>query len=325
MKLFVNPGLSVHQGVSKEYDIRTSAAKSSNTFIFSEKDLPGYNKHRVKKGGDVKPDDKKDVLAASSQGGISKKSSMNTFNRRKAIPSMRLSMTFLSPYADMSTEQTAFAATITREVTCKPVDLETEASSRRIDAEDKNQMTILKGDVRQYARMVLAPGAGGQRGYQSSGNYDTFVSACSKTFQTMTNADICQKTDTGPAKPKPQETKTARMPQNELLDALYDCFKEYRYWSMTAFRQRLHQPEAYLRQTLLLIAEQVRSGQFNNQWKLRAEQELSNIDVSSLRAESAPQREGAEEAGGASSAPGTDNDNEDDDDDEDDLDMEDVM
>jgi len=78
----------MHQGVSKEYDIRTSAAKSSNTFIFSEKDLPGFNQ-RVKKGGLVKSDDKKDVLATSSQGGIQKHSSMNNFNRKKAIPSKR--------------------------------------------------------------------------------------------------------------------------------------------------------------------------------------------------------------------------------------------
>lgn len=88
MKLFVNHHLPIHQGVSKEYDIRTSAAKSSNTFIFSEKDLPGFNQ-RVKKGGAVKPDDKKDVLAASGQGGIQKHSTMNNFNRKKAIPSKR--------------------------------------------------------------------------------------------------------------------------------------------------------------------------------------------------------------------------------------------
>ena len=89
MKLFVNPNLPVHQGVSKEYDIRTSTAKSSNTFVFSEKDLPGYNQ-KVKKGGAVKSDDKKDVLAPSSQGGIQKHSSMNTYNRRKTIPSKYL-------------------------------------------------------------------------------------------------------------------------------------------------------------------------------------------------------------------------------------------
>lgn len=87
MKLFVNPNLAVHQGASKEYDIRTSAAKSSNTFVFSEKDLPGYNQ-KVKKSGAAKMDDKKDVLAASGQSGVQKHSSMNTFNRRKAIPSM---------------------------------------------------------------------------------------------------------------------------------------------------------------------------------------------------------------------------------------------
>jgi len=88
MKLFANHHLPIHQGVSKEYDIRTSAAKSSNTFIFSEKDLPGFNQ-RGNKGGAVKADDKKDVLAASSKGGVQKHSTMNNFNRRKAIPSKR--------------------------------------------------------------------------------------------------------------------------------------------------------------------------------------------------------------------------------------------
>lgn len=143
----------------------------------------------------------------------------------------------------------------------------------------------------------------------------------------MTNTDNRQKTDTGPAKTKPQQNKRARMPQNELLDALYDGFRRYKYWSMTALVQELDQPETYLRETLLMIAEQVKSGPFNNHWKLRAEQELSNIDVNNLRGESAPQREGGEAAAGASSAPGTDNDNDDndDDDDDDDLDMEDVM
>jgi len=141
----------------------------------------------------------------------------------------------------------------------------------------------------------------------------------------MTNTNNRQKTDTGPAKTKPQQNKRARMPQNELLDALYDCFKRYRYWSMIALRQELDQPVDYLRETLLMIAEQVKSGPFNNHWKLRAEQELSNIDVNSVRQESAPQREGGEAAEGATSAAGTDNDNDDDDDDDDDLDMEDVM
>jgi len=141
----------------------------------------------------------------------------------------------------------------------------------------------------------------------------------------MTNTNNRQKTDTGPAKTKPQQNKRARMPQNELLDALYDCFKRYRYWSMIALRQELDQPVDYLRETRLMIAEQVKSWPFNNHWKLRAEQELSNIDVNSVRQESAPQREGGEAAEGATSAAGTDNDNDDDDDDDDDLDMEDVM
>lgn len=110
------------------------------------------------------------------------------------------------------------------------------------------------------------------------------------------------------------------MPENELLDALYDCFKKYRYWSMSALRTELYQPEQYLRQTLLKIAEQVKSGPFNNHWKLK---ETSNIDLNALKGESAPQREGAE-TDAISSAQGSDNDDDEDDEDDDDLQMEDV-
>jgi transcription initiation factor TFIIF subunit beta len=44
------------------------------------------------------------------------------------------------------------------------------------------------------------------------------------------------------------------MPQNELLDRIFECFNRYNYWSMKALRAELQQPEAYLRETLEKIA-----------------------------------------------------------------------
>lgn len=141
-------------------------------------------------------------------------------------------------------------------------------------------------------------------------------------------ANFVKKTDTAPTKAKGQENKTARMPQNELLDKLDHCFTKYQYWSMTALRQTLHQPESYLRQTLMLLADQVKSGPFNNSWKLKPENEKNHLERAT-REEIAPTRDGdgGDEADGATSGGDTgmgEDDEDDDDDNDDDLQMEDV-
>lgn len=83
----------------------------------------------------------------------------------------------------------------------------------------------------------------------------------------------------------------------------------------------MKQPESYLRQTLPMIADQVRSGPFNNNWKLKPEQ---NIELAAVKEESAPQRETEADGEGASSAAETGGDDDDASDDEDDLQMEDI-
>lgn len=85
MKLFLNPSIPYNQGASKEYDVRTAVPKSKNTFVFSEKDLPGY-KSRIKSNANMKTDDKKDVLAGES-GGVNKNTGYNQYRQRRGVPS----------------------------------------------------------------------------------------------------------------------------------------------------------------------------------------------------------------------------------------------
>jgi len=85
MKLFLNPIVPYNQGASKEYDVRTAIPKSKNTFVFSEKDLPGY-KSRIKSNANTKTDDKKDVLAGEAVG-INKNIGYNQYRQRKGVPS----------------------------------------------------------------------------------------------------------------------------------------------------------------------------------------------------------------------------------------------
>lgn len=77
-----------------------------------------------------------------------------------------------------------------------------------------------------------------------------------------------------------------------------------------------------------MIADQVKSGPFNNHWKLKPEAEPQNLELAS-KEESAPQREndGGDDGEGATSGADTgmgEDDDDDDDDNDDDLQMEDV-
>lgn len=79
--------------------------------------------------------------------------------------------------------------------------------------------------------------------------------------------------DNKPSKAKKMDNKTARWPENQLLDEIARCFSEHRYWSIKAFRNKIPQPEAFIRECLEKIAVLHRSGPFANHWSLKPEYE----------------------------------------------------
>jgi transcription initiation factor TFIIF subunit beta len=132
---------------------------------------------------------------------------------------------------------------------------------------------------------------------------------------------IRQQKDTGATKSKAaaQDTKTARIPQNELLDRIFNCFRRYAYWSMKALRAELQQPEAYLRETLDKVADMPKSGTFAMHWQLKPE--FKNATMAGADDASAPTTAGALD--GVDDSDLGDLDGEDDDDE--DVKMEDVL
>jgi len=67
------------------------------------------------------------------------------------------------------------------------------------------------------------------------------------------------------------ENKATRWPENQLMDEIAKCFSQHKYWSIKAFRQRIPQPEAYIRECLEKVAVLQRSGKFANNWSLKPE------------------------------------------------------
>ena len=86
----------------------------------------------------------------------------------------------------------------------------------------------------------------------------------------MFNAFTTSSKPKGSKKKNPKE-KAVRMPQDQLYNALYDCFKKYKYWKMGSLRAQLKQPEAYIKSTLELIAYLIRSGDFVGTYALKPE------------------------------------------------------
>ncbi|KAJ5528190.1 hypothetical protein N7504_011324 [Penicillium tannophilum] len=82
------------------------------------------------------------------------------------------------------------------------------------------------------------------------------------------------------SKSKSQENKTTRIAQNELLDKIFQCFRQYKYWPFRALKQRLQQPEAYLKQTLEMVAHLIKSGDHSMTWQLKPEAQEENYAAS---------------------------------------------
>lgn len=77
----------------------------------------------------------------------------------------------------------------------------------------------------------------------------------------------------GKGKKKVPKEKAVRMEKDKLLDALMRCYSQYSYWPLRSLRQELHQPEAYIRETLEEIAHLQKAGDFAQTYKLKPEYE----------------------------------------------------
>ena len=112
------------------------------------------------------------------------------------------------------------------------------------------------------------------------------------------------------------------MPQNELMDLIYNCFKRYNYWSTATLKAELEQPEAYLKQTLEMIAQFIRQGPHAMTWQLKPEARIGIYtnaqSFDQVKDEAAPDM-------GLDGTSDFKDEEEDDDDDDDNVKMEDVL
>ena len=152
-------------------------AQSTNTYIFTEKDLPGY---RTKGQGPAKPAAFAGVAKGSSHL-PSPKQQMSGPPRwekgrrtgpyfKKAVPSMLIGLR--DGMTLTLTEQTALAGVVKHEMSCVPVDGEEEARylERKAKGSSKPRETMFINGVGPVAGNLLDPGTMG-----SGGSFGGFI------------------------------------------------------------------------------------------------------------------------------------------------------
>lgn len=177
-------------------------------------------------------------------------------------------------------ERTTLAGRVAHEVNSVPV--ENEESQRLLAMKTREAMKpkfftkFVDEDLSDNRAGFIQPGT--VAGMNAFGGF--IVSILETLLSFIPYTDSPKKTKGPTAGNRPQLSKAARMPQNELLDRIFECFRRYNYWSMKALRAELQQPEAYLRETLEKVAVLAKSGRFATQWSLKPENKLANYEGS---------------------------------------------
>ncbi|KAL7932629.1 transcription initiation factor IIF, beta subunit domain-containing protein [Trichoderma chlorosporum] len=235
LRMLLTANTPEHQLLPREYDLEILDQDVNNSFIFSEEDLPGFktkNKARADAANAGIP-----LALLRSRGNAN--SERPTYDRRSR---------FQPYYRKAIPKKTKIFGKIRYDLRVEPRNLreEEELLAKRI-FEAENSKSKLQIISRNKASSIINPGSAGSVSW--GGNF-------------IKNAPST-------AKPKKGEIlKATRIPKNQLLDLIFDCFRQYQYWSMKALRQRTQQPDSYLRQVLEEVAVLNKSGPFANHYCL---------------------------------------------------------
>ncbi|KAL9121820.1 MAG: hypothetical protein Q9187_001627 [Circinaria calcarea] len=244
MSLLLSPEVPINEAIPKEYNLQITNRSPTNTYVFSEKDLPGYSnrtKGNPRQNHDNASLPQSQVAPRPQFQDRSKQASSRFDKSRKWEPYYRKAIP----------KKTAIIGQVQREINCLPV--ENDDYHRVMD---------------EIARQALKPKKETQ-----------FVTGTNKLPDPATlyaPAFTSFIKTTGPSRGKTQEIKAARMPQNELIDLIYDCFTRYNYWPLKSLKAELNQPEAYLKQTLEMVAQLVRTGPHAMTWQLKPESKFNS-------------------------------------------------
>ncbi|KAI0444831.1 transcription initiation factor IIF, beta subunit-domain-containing protein [Xylaria telfairii] len=245
MALLLDHSKPNHQTIPKEYTLEAKDMDLANSFLFTEQDLPGFKSRSHGANSDLPPhlrrrqeQQQRPEEKTQPEGGVKKNKYQPRY--RKAIP-----------------KKTTLAGKFSREINCLPVWTE----------ETKHILKTMNDDA-----MKPKVSTSIVKSFDPSGVIQAGAHVAHERFSNLVRTAPEQKKSK-----KQKEEKAARLPQSELRDRIFQCYDKYAYWSLKAFKQALHQPEAWLRENLEELAMLHKSGRFANYWELKPEYKRLNM------------------------------------------------
>ncbi|PHH67248.1 hypothetical protein CDD81_3017 [Ophiocordyceps australis] len=243
LRMLLHDKCPEHQLLPREYDLEVLDREVQNHYIFSEQDLPSYkakNKARAEAASAGIPASLLRQQAQQAGGASEHGPQRPAYDRRNR---------YQPYYRKAIPKRTKIFGKMHYDVRVEPRNAQEEEhllAQRLFDAEHaKSTLKVISHNT--AAEMMMNAGAGTAAQWS-----DSFIK----------NAPLQTKAKKG------EVFKAARIPKNQLLDLIFDCFRQYQYWSMKALRQRLQQPDSYLRQVLEEVAVLHKSGRFANHYGL---------------------------------------------------------
>ena len=111
MSILLSPDVAHNRDLPREYNMHIIDQDPMNTFVFSEKDLPGYRAYSADRAPPRFKDRKRIAKTKKSE-----------FNFRRAIPSKCILVCKLPKLTLSTAEQTALAGHVRTEINCLPVE-----------------------------------------------------------------------------------------------------------------------------------------------------------------------------------------------------------
>ncbi|KAI0151756.1 transcription initiation factor IIF, beta subunit-domain-containing protein [Xylariaceae sp. FL1272] len=256
MALLLDHTKPKHQTIPKEYRLESKdpSLALANTYLFTEQDLPGFKSESRGANNDLPPHLRRQHEQRQQQklqqhdksaqqpdhGGVKKDKYQPRY--RKAIP-----------------KKTILSNRFRHEVNCTPEQTaETQYILRNMSTDS------MKPKVSTSLVKTFDPSGVIQAGAH------------------VENAKFSNMIRTAPEQKKGVKKevveKAARLGESELRDRMFACFEKHNYWRLTAFKQHLNQPEAWLRENLEHIAVLHKTGPFANHWELRPEYKRASVN-----------------------------------------------
>ncbi|KAL7627411.1 hypothetical protein AAE478_001604 [Parahypoxylon ruwenzoriense] len=240
ISMLIDHRLSQHQSVPKEYNLEVKDMQLTNTFLFTEQDLPGFKSKSQGANSDIpaylrpKPDRPREEKKPEENNKGNRKGRYQPYYR-KAIP-----------------KKTVLSGRFRHELNCQPVWTE----------ETKHLLSIRNNDAMKPRATTTLTSAAKPTGLIQAGAH-----VSNDKFGNFIRAAV---PETKKAKKQAVE-KAARLPKSDLRDLLFKCFEKWSYWPMKALKASLNQPEAWLRENLEDVAVLHKTGPFANHWELNSD------------------------------------------------------